>query len=138
MLLLLMLLQFCNRNGTPQQFVSGERPIWAVSPSYYHYLGCQCTSGFTARRELAWHGDVMVGGLPSAAVCRRQYASCSCVYAYVVPHVHLAMMTSGSSSFDCDLRQSWTVSVLLQDAIAVRIRVKAQRALNSFTAASST
>jgi hypothetical protein len=75
----LLLLQFCNRNGTPQQFVSGERPIWAVSPSYYHYLGCQCASGFTARRELAWHGDVMVGCVLDAVVCRRQYASCSCV-----------------------------------------------------------
>jgi hypothetical protein len=61
----LLLLQFCNRNGTPQQFASGERPIWGVSPSYYHYLGCQCATGFTARRELAWHGDVMVSGQPA-------------------------------------------------------------------------
>ncbi|WIA08451.1 hypothetical protein OEZ85_007888 [Tetradesmus obliquus] len=54
---------FCSRNGTPQQYPSGERPLWAVSPSYYHYLGCQCAAGFTSRRELAWHGDVIVSRL---------------------------------------------------------------------------
>eukprot|EP00775_Hariotina_reticulata_P007035 gene7035-7249_t len=55
--------QFCRRNGTPEYFQQQQRPIWRVSPSYYHYVLCQCVDGFTPRRVLQPHGNLEISVL---------------------------------------------------------------------------
>lgn len=40
------LLQFCRLNQPPESFPITMRPIWTISPSYYHYKGCTCMGSF--------------------------------------------------------------------------------------------
>lgn len=34
--------QFCRLNQPPESFLDTMRPVWLISPSYYHYKGCTC------------------------------------------------------------------------------------------------
>lgn len=45
--LLCLLEQFCRLNLAPEAFPETMRPLWSISPSYFHYKGCTCMGGYT-------------------------------------------------------------------------------------------
>eukprot|EP00878_Enallax_costatus_P037215 GHUV01042021.1.p1 GENE.GHUV01042021.1~~GHUV01042021.1.p1 ORF type:complete len:610 (+),score=118.99 GHUV01042021.1:1020-2849(+) len=55
--------RYCQGNGPLINFDKDAQPQWDVSPSYYHYLECQCRAGYKETRQSMLHGTVWVNAL---------------------------------------------------------------------------